>query len=54
MKNNEAAEFYKSNEDFQRYVDRYCNTYRVTKEEALAHRLVQEVMEDYKSGYGGN
>ena len=54
MKNNEAAEFYKSDEDFRRYVDRYCNTYRVTKEEALTHTLVHEVMEHYKSEYGGN
>ena len=41
-------EFYNTNQDFRDYVDRYCNTYKVTVEEALTYVLVQEVEKMYK------
>lgn len=44
----EAQLFYESNQDFQKYVNRYCITYRVTTEVALQHRLVLDVMQYYK------
>ena len=39
---------YETNKDFKEYVDKYCNTYKVTVEEALKHVLVQEVEKMYK------
>ena len=30
-------EFYNHNADFKRYVDRYCNQYGLTVEEAMEH-----------------
>lgn len=44
----EAQLFYESNQDFQKYVNRYCITYHVTTEVALQHRLVLNVMQYYK------
>jgi hypothetical protein len=41
-------DFYNTNQDFKEYVDKYCNTYKVTVEEALSHALVQEVEKMYK------
>ena len=41
-------EFYDSNEDFRNYVDRYCRTYRLSVEEALEHKLVQDVGRHYQ------
>lgn len=40
-------ELYNTNQDFKDYVDRYCNTYKVTVDEALTHALVQEVGKMY-------
>lgn len=36
-------EFYDRNADFKRYVDRYCNQYGLTVEEAMEHELVKQV-----------
>lgn len=33
--------------DYERYLERYCETYKVTKEEAESHKLVQEVKHYY-------
>lgn len=33
---------YKFNPDFRRYVDRYCNTYGKTVDEALTHEIVRQ------------
>ena len=44
----EAQLSYESNQDFQKYVNRYCITYRVNTEAALQHRLVLDVMKYYK------
>ena len=31
------------NEDFKNYVERYCKKHKCTEEEALKHKIVQEV-----------
>ena len=41
-------EFYNHNEDFKRYVDRYCNQYGLTVDEALEHELVKQVAAQYR------
>ena len=40
-------DLYENNNDFKRYVDRYCRTYSLSVEEALEHNLVQEVGKQY-------
>lgn len=39
---------YAENEDFKRYVDRYCTKHCVSVDEALQHYLVQMVGMQYK------
>ena len=39
---------YAENEDFKRYVDRYCTKHRVSVVEALQHYLVQMAGRMYK------
>ena len=39
---------YGSNEDFKRYVDKYCVKHRISVEEALQHYLVQMTGKMYK------
>ena len=39
---------YEQNEDFKRYVDRYCTKHRISVAEALQHYLVQMVGRQYK------
>ena len=41
-------DLYENNEDFKGYVDRYCRTYDLSVEEALEHKLVQDVGKHYK------
>ena len=41
-------EFYNHNEDFKMYVDRYCNQYGLTVDEALEHEIVKSVAEQYR------
>ena len=41
-------EFYNHNADFKMYVDRYCNQYGLTVEEALEHELVKQVAAQYR------
>ena len=41
-------EFYDRNADFKMYVDRYCNQYGLTVEEALEHELVKQVAAQYR------
>ena len=41
-------EFYNHNEDFKRYVDRYCNQYGLTVDEALEHEIVKQVAAQYR------
>lgn len=43
-------EFYESNADFRQYVNKYCNTYNLSVEEALQHVIVKEVAKEYKEG----
>ena len=39
---------YADNEDFRRYVDRYCTKHRISVAEALQHYLVQMAGRQYK------
>lgn len=39
---------YAENEDFKRYVDRYCTKHRISVAEALQHYLVQMAGRMYK------
>jgi len=39
---------YAENEDFKRYVDRYCTKHRISVAEALQHYLVQMAGKMYK------
>lgn len=43
---NELA--YERNKDFRRYVDRYCESRNISREEALSHNLVDEVRQQYE------
>lgn len=43
---NERA--YETNQAFRRYVDRYCESRKITVEEALRHELVEAVREEYE------
>ena len=40
-------DYYNSNPDFKRYVDRYCIQYGCTVDEALSHELVKQVYYSY-------
>ena len=40
-------EFYNNNADFKMYVDRYCNQYGLTVDEALEHEIVKSVAAQY-------
>lgn len=44
---------YADNEDFKRYVDRYCTKHRVSVYEALHHYLVQAAGRVYKEKSDG-
>ena len=39
---------YEQNEDFRRYVDRYCTKHRISVAEALEHYLLQMAGRQYK------
>lgn len=39
---------YEQNEDFKRYIDRYCVKHRISVEEALQYYLVQMAGQMYK------
>lgn len=41
-------DLYENNEDFKKYVDKYCRTYRLSVAEALEHKLVQNVGRHYQ------
>ena len=43
-----SNELYGKCEDFKTYVDKYCRTYKISLQEALSHKLVQEVGKNYK------
>lgn len=48
MQNIDYTALYEQNEDFKRYVDRYCTKHRVSVDEALQHYLVQMSGRMYK------
>ena len=41
-------EFYNSNDDFKSYVEAYCKKHKCNVEEALKHKIVECVCEQYK------
>ena len=41
-------DFYNSNTDFKEYVERHCKKHKCTVEEALKHKIVEAVYEQYK------
>lgn len=48
MQNIDYTALYAHNEDFKRYVDRYCVKHRISMEQALQHYLVQMAGMQYK------
>lgn len=48
MKHIDYAALYADNEDFKRYVDRYCTKHRISVAESLQHYLVQMAGRMYK------
>lgn len=48
MQSIDYTALYAENEDFKRYVDRYCTKHRVSVDEALQHYLVQAAGRVYK------
>ena len=48
MQNIDYTALYAENEDFKRYVDRYCTNHRISVPEALQHYLVQMAGRQYK------
>ena len=48
MQNIDYTAMYAENEDFRRYVDRYCTKHRISVSEALQHYLVQMAGRMYK------
>ena len=48
VKFDEYEVLYQKNNDFKRYVDRYCVKHRISVEEALQHYLVQMAGRMYK------
>lgn len=53
MNNIDYAALYAENEDFKRYVDRYCVKHRISVSEALQHYLVQMAGRMYKEQADG-
>ena len=47
------SELYASNKGFKEYVDRYCNMYSFSIEQALQHAMVRHVA-DYYIKWGGS
>lgn len=35
-------------EDYERYLEKYCNKHKISKEEAEKHELLQEVKKHYE------
>lgn len=48
MQNIDYTALYAENEDFKRYVDRYCVKHGISVEQALQHYLVQMAGRQYK------
>lgn len=44
----QMEELYRQSQEFRAYVDKYCNSYGFTVQEALGHALVLEVAEYYR------
>ena len=48
MEHIDYTALYADNEDFKRYVDRYCKKHRISVEQALQHYMVQMAGMQYK------
>lgn len=48
----DLQEFYKENDKFRQYVDKYCKTRHIDKETALSHELVRQAAEYYDEKKG--
>ena len=48
MEHIDYTALYEQNEDFKRYVDRYCVKHRISVAEALQHYLVRMAGRQYK------
>lgn len=48
MEHIDYTALYEQNEDFKRYVDRYCTKHRISVDEALQHYLVRMAGRMYK------
>ena len=46
----DCKKMYEINEEFKRYVDKYCMQHMLTVDVALTHALVQEVAKFYAEG----
>lgn len=44
----DMKEIYGRNKEFQLYVSKYCNQYKCDTDEALRHKLVQQVASYYE------
>lgn len=44
----QIGELHHQSADFKRYVDKYCNDYGYTTQEALEHALDREVAKEYQ------
>ena len=40
-------DMYEQDEDFKRYVDKYCTKHQISVDEALSHVIVQDVASNY-------
>ena len=40
-------DFYNSNKDFKEYVDKYCKKNGISVEDAIKHKLIEEVAKQY-------
>ena len=41
-------EEYNINPEFHEYVDKFCKDHKLTPEQAVQHKIVQNVMEEYR------
>lgn len=41
------TDMYEQDEDFKRYVDRYCTKHQIPVKEALTHVIVQDIASSY-------
>ena len=40
-------------DEFERYIERYCNEFKISREEALKHAIVKEIGKYYENAQKG-